>query len=345
MPEVNLNKKITLDVVAQQANLDTPQDTQEQKKELPPLLSRTPNLTVSNAPMDLEALVNKLNLETADTKETTAKKTLQSTFTTVIAKAKERGMVSARNLELLEQAENYSQQLDSTTAAIDTLTTQVSQLEGIVNASEKEVSQKQSQVDSLSKELENLQAKMQQESSEITILQMEIDSLTKQIENEVDAQKETNLKKRLANEQAKLEQAKKDLDGIQDKKDATQAMLEKARTKLETANENLAAAKGTLSDAKNVLSAANAAKAELNQKIQQALSEITDETIIRDIADALKIDASDVTSINKDDKAERSEEEEKYLEMHSSVQVFQDTLSAHYQDILDTIAAKRENIV
>ena len=54
---------------------------------------------------------------------------------------------------------------------------------------------------------------------------------------------------------------------------------------------------------------------------------------------------ADVASIMMDEAAERGEEEEKYLDAHSPVQILQDALNAHYQEILDTIAAKRENLV
>ena len=342
--DANLNTQVLIGQTGQ-ANIQPQMDTPENKPELKPLLKREPNLTVSNAPMDLEALVAKLNLETNDTKETTAKQTLQSTFTNIIARAKERGTTATRNMELLEQAESYSKQLESTNATIDELTKQISQLNNIVTTDQKEVDQIQQKVDSLSAEVEKLLGQISDSDAQMVILQMEIDSLTKQIENEVDAQKQTNLKKRLADAQKKLETAKQDQNDRLDKLETTKNELAQAQTKLETAKENLDSAKVTLSEAESVLNAANDAKAELNQKIQEALSEITDVSIIRDIADAFKIDASDVASIAEGDKAERSEEEEKYLEEHSSVRIFQEALSAHYQDILDTIAANRENIV
>ena len=344
MQEVSYNTKITPDI-APQTNLGTTTDTQEQKKDLPPILSRTANLTVSHAPMDLEALVSKLNLEKKDARDTSAKKTLQSTFTTVIARAKERGTVTTRNIEPLEQAENYSKQLDTTNKTIDTLSNQISQLKNIVTSDENEVAQIQKQVNSLSEEVANLQKQIQNSDAQCVILQMEIDSLTAQIENEVDAQKQTNLKHRLATEQKKLETEKQDQRDRLDKLETNQDTLAKAQAKLDTAKANLATSNSTLSDAENVLATANDAKTELNQKIQDTLSKITDESIIRDIADALKINASDVKSFIADGKMERSEEEEKYLEEHSPVQILQDALSAHYQEILDTIAAKRENIV
>ena len=342
--DANLNTQVLIGQTGQ-ANIQPQMDTPENKPELKPLLKREPNLTVSNAPMDLEALVARMNLENNDTKETSAKQTLQSTFTNIIARAKERGTVTTRNMELLEQAESYSKQLESTNATIDKLTNQISQLNNIVATDQKEVDQIQKQVDSLAAELEKLQGQITESDAQSVILQMEIDSLTKQIENEVDAQKQTNLKKRLADAQRKLETEKQDQSDRLDKLENTKNELAKAQTKLDTAKGNLDAAKVTLSEAESVLAAANNAKAELSQKIQQALSEITDVSIIKDIADAFKIDASDVRFGTEGDKAERSEEEEKYLEEHSSVKIFQEALSAHYQDILDTIAANRENIV
>ena len=344
MPEVNFNKKVSSDI-ALQTNLDTQQNTQEQKKELLPLLSRTPNLTVSNAPMDLEALLGKLNLEAADAKETSAKNTLHSVFTAVIAKAMERGTVSVHNLELLGQAEDYSKQLDSTNATIDTLTAKISQLKSSVTTNEKEATQIQAQVDSLAADITKLQAQIQQSNAQITILQLEIDSLTAQIEAEVDAQKQTNLKKRLADEQKKIETERDDLNKLQAQKEATQTELNKAQAKLDTVKANLAAANGTLSDAEAMLAAAKTASVGLKQKIQQALSEITDVSVLRDIADALKMDVSSLASLTAAAKTEHSEEEEKYLETHNPVQILQDVLSERDQEILDTITEKREEKV
>jgi len=343
--DANLNTQVSIGQTRQTNLQPQQQDKPETQSELTPLLKRDENLTVSNAPVDLEALVAKLNITTANAKETTAKSMLSSTFTTVIAKALERGMISTRNMELLTQAGNYQKQLDSTDATIDTLTTQVSQLKEIVSANEKDVAKQQAQCDSLEAKQSNLNLQIQQSEAKVQILQMEIDSLTARIEAEVDAQKQTNLKNRLANEQKKLETEKADLNELQNKKETIQANLAKAQAALAAAQANLGAVKTTLTDAEGVLGAAIAAKAELKQKIQQTLADITDDSVIRDIADALKINVTDVASIMMDDAAERSEEEEKYLEAHSPVQILQEALTAHYQDILDTIAAKRENLV
>ncbi len=344
MPEVNFNKRVSPEV-AQQTNLGTSQDMQEQKKELPPLLSPKTNLTVSKAPVDLEALVGKLKLETMDTKENSAKQTLQGAFTAVIARALERGNVSARNMALLEQAENYGKQLDITNTAIDTLTAQNSQLKDIVATQEKEVAQVQKNVDTLAAEIAELEAKMQLSDAQISLLQIEIDSLASQIESEIDAQKQANLKKRLATQKQKLEKEKENLIKLQAQKEVKQAELANAQTKLETAKANLADVNVTLADAEAVLAAAMTAKAGLKQKINQALSEISDESVIRDIADKMKVDVSDVALLLANDQGERSEEEEKFLETHNPVKILEDALSEHYQEILDAIAAKRENIV
>ena len=343
--DANLNTQVSIGQAIQTNLQPQQQDKPETQSELPPLLKRGENLMVSNAPVDLEALVEKLNITTANAREATARKTLSSAFTTVIAKALERGLVSTRNMELLTQAGNYHKQLDSTEATIDKLTTQVSQLKDIVSTSEKDVAKQQEQCDSLDAKQTSLNSQIQQSEAQVQLLQMEIDSLTARIKAEVDAQKQTNLKNRLANEQKKLETEKANLNELQDKKETIQANLAKAQAALAAAQANLGAVKTTLTDAEGVLGAAIAAKAELKQKIQQTLADITDDSVIRDIADALKINVTDVASIMMDDAAERSEEEEKYLEAHSPVQILQEALTAHYQDILDTIAAKRENLV
>ena len=342
--EINTKTKVSLDAV-QQFDVKTSEQEAGQQSSLPQILDKKNNLRVTEAPLDLDALVAKLNITTADAKEKTAKNTLRSAFATVIAKAVERGTVSSHNMELLTQAENYSKQLDSTNATIDTLTSQVSQLQDIVTANEKDVAKQQAQCDSLNAELSSLNSQIQQSDAQVLILQMEIDRLTAQIENEVDAQKQTNLKNRLANEQKKLETEKEHLNELQVKKETNLVNMAKAQTSLATSQANLATAKSTLTDATGVLSAANAAKAELRQKIQQTLADITDDSVLRDIANALKIDVTDVASFLTDDTPERGEVEEKFLDAQSPVQILQNALNEHYQEILDTIAAKRENMV
>ena len=342
--EINTKTKVSLDAV-QQFDVKTSEQETKQQPQLKQLLDSKNNLVITEAPLDLEALVAKLNIMTADTREASAKNTLSSAFATVIAKAAEHGTVSTRNMELLEQAENYSKQLDSTNATIDTLKTQISQLNDIVSANEKDVAKLQAQCDSLGAEQDGLNAQLQQSDAQILILQLEIDRLTAQIEAEVDSQKQTNLKNRLAKEQKKLETEKENRNEIQLKKETNLVNLAKAEANLATAQANLAAVKVTLTDATGVLSAANAAKAELKQKIQQTLADITDDTILRDIADALKIGVADLASFITDDTAERGEEEEKYLDTHSPVQILQDALNDHYQEILDTIESKRETKV
>ncbi|MBQ7651231.1 MAG: hypothetical protein IJS15_09740 [Victivallales bacterium] len=342
--EINTKTKVSLDAV-QQFDVKTSEQETRQQPQLKQLLDRKNNLVVTEAPLDLDALVAKLNITTADTREKTAKNTLRSAFATVIAKAVERGTVSTHNMELLTQAENYTKQLDSTNATIDTLTAQISQLQDIVTANEKDVAKQQAQCDSLDAELTSLNSMIQKSDAQVLILQMEIDRLTAQIENEVDAQKQTNLKNRLAKEQKNLETEKEHLNELQVKKETDLVNLAKAQADLATSQANLAATKVTLTDAQGVLSAANAAKAELKQKIQLTLSEITDDSVIRDIADALKIDVSDLKSFMADNETERGKEEENFLDTHNPVQILQDALNDHYQEILDTIAAKRENLV
>ena len=69
---------------------------------------------------------------------------------------------------------------------------------------------------------------------------------------------------------------------------------------------------------------------------------ITDVSVIRDLANALKIDVSDVKNFMTEEKAERSEEQEKYLDKHNPLRIMQDAVNNHDQEILDTIASKRE---
>ena len=312
--DINLNTQISVN----KANLTTLQaaiENSEAKPELSPLLARSANVTVSAAPMDLEKLVATLTNESADTKEAAAKTKLNSVFTTVLAKAIESGNISESNMTLLEQADSYDQQLSNLNVQINTLNAQVRQYQATVKNDEKTVNDLQNKVDSLT--------------NNVTQLQNEVDSLQEQIdEAEAGGADATQLRQRLATAQENL--------------DAELTKLNNANEQLTAAQSKLAASRLALSNARDALAAANGQKAQLEQNITDTINSITDENLARELAEALKLSAADVTNVTEDDKAERSKAEEKYLDTHSPVRIIQDAINNHDRELLDTIEKKRE---
>ena len=341
MQEVKLNTKTTVEPL-QQANLQNVLNTLQTQAPLSPLLGSTSNLKVSSAPVDLQALLAQLNVETTDTKEDIAKGTLSSAFTNVIARAEESGNVSAQNMQILNDAKNISTQLDQVKQEIKTLNQEIPQLERNVTRMQTSVDQMQQKVTELNGQLTQLQTAEQQQMQKVESLQADVDSLNSMIDSETDPVKKAQLEKQLTDAESRLARAQNDLTRIQQQVSTTQTSLDKANTSLTNAKTELDAKKAELAEKKATLENAKATKADLEDKINKKMGELTDTNVIRALADALKIDASDVMKLTEDNKAERSEEQEKYLDKHSPLRIMQDAVANHDQEILDTIASKRE---
>ena len=339
MTEIKLNTNVNLDAV-QQANLLSTLNTLEAKTELSPLLSRSSNLTVASAPVDLDALLAKMNVETSDTKEAAAKTTLASAFGVVIAKAEESGNVSAHNMEILNEAKNYSTQVEELGKQIADLNKEIKQLKQSISSGEKTVSAAQKKVDQLTSKLETLQKQQAEAMKSVETLQADVDELNSLIET--DPTNKAQLEKQLTDAESRLAKAQNNLTAIQQNVTATQTQLTQAQTTLGNAQADLAAKKNTLAEKTQTKQDAATQKADLEQKIKDKMNEITDVSVIRDLANALKIDVSDVKNFMTEEKAERSEEQEKYLDKHNPLRIMQDAVNNHDQEILDTIASKRE---
>ncbi len=311
--DVNLNTRISIDKT-NQTSLQSAIEKSEEKPELSPLLTRSANVTVSTAPMDLEKLVATLTNESADTQEAAAKTKLKSVFTTVLARALESGNISENNMALLEQAENYDKQLNTLNGQINTLNTQIRQYENTVRSDAKAVDRLEKQVDSLT--------------NNVTALQNEVDSLQEQIDAAGPGADTSMLETRLSI--------------AQDKLDTAMTKLNDANEQLTAAREKLASSQATLDNAREALATANDQKADLEENINDAINGITDENLARELAEAMKLSAADVTNVTEDNKAERGEEEEKYLDTHSPVRIIQDAINNHDRELLDTIESKRE---
>ena len=311
--DVNLNTQISIDKLSQ-ANLQSALDKLESKAELSPLLTRSANVTVSSAPMDLDKLVATLSNESVDTQEAAAKTKLKSVFTTVLARAMESGNVSENNMALLEQADSFNQQLSVINGQINTLNSQIRQYETTVRNDEKAVNRLEKQVNSLT--------------NNVTALQNEVDSLQEQIDAAGPGADTSMLETRLSI--------------AQDKLDAELKKLNDANDQLTAARDKLTASQAKLDSTKDALATANDQTANLEYNINDAINGITDENLARELAEAMKLSAADVTNVTEDNKAERSEEEEKYLDTHSPARIIQDAINNHDREMLDTIEEKRE---
>ena len=111
-------------------------------------------------------------------------------------------------------------------------------------------------------------------------------------------------------------------------KTAALSTKEAARTEKQTTLDNL-----------------NARKAELDTAIADEVKKLVDTQKLAEAAKTNRDEIVSSTHVNDDKEAERSEEEEKYLDTHSTVRIIQDAIARHDTDMLDTIDGKRETKV
>ena len=86
-------------------------------------------------------------------------------------------------------------------------------------------------------------------------------------------------------------------------------------------------------------------KADLAYQVGEKLNSIVDIEDLLDEIERLSENVDDVLQVNQDLEKERGEEEEKFLDTHSTLRILQDAAARHDLDILDTIATKREEKV
>ena len=328
--ETTFDRKVNLNISLQTALQEVPEGKTAAQAVLKPLLARLANLTVSAAPLDLEALLARLGNENAHAKEKSAKQYLGSVYGTILARVQENAQISARNMALLEEASAYGKQLEG--------------VEG--------------QATDMAKQLEALKKQLAAQTATVTELELKTAMLERQVEL-VKSQQLTpaekrvaELKKKRAAEQDKQQQEHLDRQIAEAEKDllAAQASLVKVQGALTTAQGALATAKGNLVAMQSQVAAVSkgmvelkATAAELEGKIAACTDQLTDEEVGRALVDALK------GSINVDETAaampERGEGEEKYLEEHSVVRILQNAAERRDREMQDTIAAKREEKV
>jgi chromosome segregation ATPase len=286
---------------------------------------------VSAASVDLDSLVGQLNLESSDASEKAAKRTLSSVLETVIAKAKEASDVSQHNIELLEQAVTYGQILDMMTESLKHLTETYQQIQKETNAANRKLKELKAKEAKLEEELKSI------EQEELDI-KSQIEHLNAVIATTTDAATITSLNEQLSRLEMKL-------SNTMQKKASIQTKMNNNAAEISQVNETVADCDRRLAEVNASIAEVNGKIAEAKAKIDETLSGVKDVSVIEALANALKIDASDVMHLIEDKNAERSDEQEKYLDAHSIVRIIQDAINNHDAEILDEIDKKTEKNV
>ena len=341
MTDIKLNTNVHFSTLQQ----DAQQTAQQDKSKLPPLLARSENLTVSQAAIDLEALLARLSVETADTKEETAKNTLSSAFSVILAKAVESGNASENNMKLLNEMKDCRAQLEQLDGETTQLAGEIQQLEMKIASAENAAGQAKLNADQLDKQLASLQNTQKEAASNMEKLQADVDSLNSIIDERADDANKGRLQKELADAESRLAYAQNTLDNTRKDITATQTQLNQAKTTLTDAQKDLAALKAELAEKTQALKASNAKKEEMGQRINDCINSLTDTDLIRTLADALKIDASAVSPANGGLDVEDDEEKEKKAEAQSPLRIIQDAIAKNSREMLDEIATERKEKV
>ncbi len=328
--ETTLDRNLNLNV-SLQANLpEVPEEKTAAQAVLAPLLARLGNLSVSQAPLDLEALLARLGNENADAKETSTKQYLGSVYGNILARVKANGEISAKNMALLEEASAYGKQLEE-------LTKQLGDQTAALEALKKQLSGQTATVTELELKTAMLERQVElAKSQQLTPAEKRVAELKKKRQQATDKQQQERLDREIA-------AAEKELVAAQASVVQAQGALATAQGALATAKGNLVAMQSQVSAAsKQVTELANS-QAGLEKQIKDCTDQLTDEEIGRALVAALKgaIDVKDPATI----LPERSEGEEKYLEENSVLRILQGTAEKRAQEMQDTIEAKREEKV
>jgi len=151
------------------------------KTEMRPLLNGA-NVKVTDAPLDIEKLAAKLEVETNDEAQKVAKTSIGSSFSAVIARVLEKREIDESNMQVLNEAGEISSEID---------------------ALDKEIDQQQKQVDSLTKQLHEQEREVNSLNQQISAIDGKISRLDAQIAAEADPAKKAELE---AQKEAMLDQ-------------------------------------------------------------------------------------------------------------------------------------------
>jgi len=249
---------------------------QSENAQLPPLMDSS-SVTVSKPAVDLEKLKGQLELESNETKDKTAKSTLSSVLSVVIANALETIEKTKENMASLNEASELNEQLRRLEAAQQTL---------------------QDAVD---------------------VLAIETEALAKQIEQ---------MKADMAEKKEKLEKAE-----TEEEKREIQEEIDSLNVQINQKQIELSAKNALLSQKKLELSQVNVQINQTKDRISAAFSNMTDIDFIRRMNDLLYIKKKDVDN-GQSLKAERSTEEEKWLEENSPIEVIMNSIEEKKQDMV-----------
>ena len=266
------------------------------KTEMQPLL-RGANLTVTQ-PKDLEKLAAQLAAETNDKASVVAKKSVASSFAAVLARVLEMKSVDESNMQVLDEAKQIGDEIDSLDAQmkeqqreIDSLTDKLHQEEREVNGLKKQESQLEKTKSDLSKHMAELD---------------------KQIATTTDPIKKQQLEAKRAELAGQLEQ--------------TETSIASVKAQLQVATANLSATQKSLGDAAQKMAETMSQKDLKKEALKKKLEELKDKELLEAIIDMLKQEKADVSDLIEEKKVKRSDEEEKYLDEHSPVKIIQDML-------------------
>jgi len=330
--EASLDRKVNLNI-SQQADLPAvPESKTAEQLVLKPLLARLSNLTVSAAPMDLDALLARLTNENANSKEQSAKQYLRSVYSTILARVKSNGQISEKNIAILQEAENLAKKLEDITKQLADETAKLEELKKQINTQTATITELEIKTAMLAREVELVR------SMQLTPAEKRIAELKKKRLAEQDAMRQEELDRQIS-------EAEKDLLAAQANLAKAQLALATAQGALATAQGNLVAMQSQVSAATKAVTETTARKVSTEAAITACTDQLTDEEVARALVDALR-SAAEAKGINFDEGIlERSEDKEKYLEEHSVARILQDAVDRRDQEMQDTIASRREEKV
>ena len=323
---VNLDTNLNVGQV-QQSNLQSVLTTLNVQTEPAPILG-SKSLSVSNAPVNLDALVAKLSMETNNTREDVAKTSLSSAFNTIIANAERVMTKTDNNMAVMSDAKALNQQLAQVESQITAKQKEIGQLTETQNVAANSVKKAQENVDNAQGKVD----KLQQQVDELTEARTNLDN---QISLETDPAKKAALEAKRDVLDAKLAEATEQLATAQNALASAQGVLSTAQTNLSNVNSQLTAAQNELTNLQEQ-------KTNLKEQVKNKLKELEDVDLDRAINEALRQDAKEGVNF-ENIEGDRKEDEERYLDTHSPLRIMQDAILKHDSEILDTINSKRED--
>lgn len=318
MPQIDFNPNVNANQAIQQANLANVLENLEGKTPLSSILSGS-SLTISDGSADLEALAAKLGLETSSVKEGSLKNALNS-MSEALGKAKE------SNSEAWQIISGYTDELNTLIdkTVVNEDGAPVLDENGNPKIHKGAITIAQEEIAALDAEITGLNGEISTLNNTIAEQQTELADLKEQLKNATD----DAAKAELATQINSLEGTIASNQATLGEKTAALSTKETARTEKQATLDNL-----------------NARKTELDTAIANEVKKLVDAQKLANTTKTQRDEIVNSAHVNDDKEAERSQEEEKYLDTHSTVRIIQDAIARHDTDMLDTIDGKRETKV